>query len=246
MDLTGKIAVITGASSGIGAATARLLAAKGARIVVGYHRGLERANDVLSTLPGEGHFAAQLTLEDGESVRSFAAAVAKEVERVDILVNSAGFTVPIAHSDLDALSDELFDRMLRANVRGPFSVIRAFAPLLRAAAPSVVVNVSSVSGLTASGSSVAYCASKAGLDSITMSLARALGPQIRFISISPGAVATDFVAGRDRAALEKLAAGSPLKSVVEPEDVADAILAAITLRKSTGLRIVVDGGRFLG
>lgn len=246
MNLVGKVAVITGASSGIGAATARLLASKGARIAVGYHRGAERAKAVLSSLSGEGHFTAQLTLEDGDSVRNFAAQVAAQAAHVDILVNSAGFTTPVAHSNLDALTDDLFDRVLIANVRGPFSVIRAFAPLLRAASPSVVVNVSSVSGLTASGSSVAYCASKAALDSITMSLARALGPDIRVMSVSPGAVATDFVAGRDRAALEKIAAGSPLKSVVEPEDVAESILAAIALRKSTGLRIVVDGGRFLG
>ena len=246
MDLRGKIAVITGASSGIGAATARLLAAEGARVVVGYHRGIERARELISTLPGEGHSVAELTLEDGASVRRFAATVGERVDRVDILVNSAGFTVPIAHADLDSLTDDLFDRMLVANVRGPFSIIRAFAPLLRKAAPSVVINVSSVSGLTASGSSVAYCASKAALDSITMSLARALGPDIRILSVSPGAVATDFVAGRDRKALEKIAAGSPLRSVVEPEDVADSILAAIGLRKSTGLRIVVDGGRFLG
>lgn len=247
MDLVGKVAVITGASNGIGAATARLLAAKGARVVAGYHLGIERANALIASLPGEGHFIAQMKLEDGESVRSFAATVSAEVDHVDILVNSAGFTTPVAHSNLDAMTDDLFDRILIANVRGPFSVIRAFAPLLRAGAPSVVVNVSSVSGLTASGSSVAYCASKAALDSITMSLGRALGPDIRIMSVSPGAVATDFVAGRDRPALEKLAAGSPLKSVIEPEDVADSILAAITLlRKSTGIRIVVDGGRFLG
>jgi 3-oxoacyl-[acyl-carrier protein] reductase len=106
--------------------------------------------------------------------------------------------------------------------------------------------VSSISGFTASGSSIAYCASKAALDNMTMSLGRALGPEVRVVSVSPGAVATDFVAGRDRAALEADAPKTPLKKVIEADDVAQAIIAAVTyLRRTTGARIIVDGGRHL-
>ena len=111
---------------------------------------------------------------------------------------------------------------------------------------AVVINVSSISAFTGSGSNIAYCASKAAVDTMTMSLARVFGPKIRFLCVSPAAVATDFVQGRDRNALELLAEKTPLKKVVEPEDVALAIMACIThLKTATGTRIVVDGGKNL-
>ncbi len=138
------------------------------------------------------------------------------------------------------------DAMLAANVRGPYSMMRQCAPLLKASGDGVIVNVSSISGFTGSGSNIAYCASKAAIDTMTLSLARALGPEIRVMAISPGAVATNFVAGRGRTELEKLAQATPLKKITEPEDVALAIMACIThLKASTGGRIIVDGGRFL-
>lgn len=243
--LLGKVAVVTGGSNGIGAAAVRMLAQDGARVVVGYNKGEDRARALIAELPGTGHVALQVALEDGDSVRRFAAQVSEKCGRADILVNSAGFTTPVAHGNLDAMTDELMDSMLIANVRGPFSLIRALAPMLKASGDAVVINVSSISAFTGSGSSVAYCACKAALDTMTVSLARALGPAIRVLCVSPGAVATDFVAGRDRAALEKIAAATPLKQIVEPEDVATAIMACVALKKSTGSRIIVDGGRFL-
>jgi len=244
--LAGKVAVVTGGSSGIGAATALALAETGAIVVVGYNKGENRALELIRALPGKDHAAVQIVLEDSDTSRRAADIVRKNYGRADILVNSAGFTKPVAHADLEAMDDALMDSVLIANVRGPFSVIRAFVPLLREGGDSVIVNVSSISGFTGSGSSIAYCAAKAALDTMTMALARVLGPQIRVICVSPGAVATDFVAGRDRAALEKIAQGIPLKAVVEPEHVANSILACVThLKMSTGVRIVADGGRFL-
>jgi 3-oxoacyl-[acyl-carrier protein] reductase len=243
--LTGKVAVVTGGSGGIGAATARLLAEAGATVVAVYNRDEAGARAIVEALPGSGHSYLPMALEDSASIDALASEVGRLHGRADILVNAAGFTKPVAHADLDAMTDDLFDSVMVANVRGPFALVRAFAPLLRAEG-GVVVNVSSISAFTGSGSSIAYCASKAALDTMTLSLARALGPEIRVLCVSPGAVATDFVAGRDRAALEKIAAGTPLKQVVEPEDVAEAIIACVThLRMSTGARIIVDGGRFL-
>src|SRR3954467_7650642 len=135
-DLGGKVAVITGASSGIGAASAKLFAEAGARVVVGYNRGIERANAVVGGLAGSGqagfHRAMHLPLEDSAQIRKVAAAVREEFGRADILVNSAGFTRMVAHHDLEALDDDLIDQVLTANVRGPFATIRAFVPLLRA------------------------------------------------------------------------------------------------------------------
>lgn len=246
-DLTGKCALVTGGSNGIGAATVRMLAAAGARVMIGYHGGEARARKLMSELPGEGHAILKIDLEDSAST-SAAGRVARETfGRLDILVNSAGFTKPIPHGNLDALDDAFMDRMLIANVRGPFSVIRACAPLMKENGEAVIVNVSSVSAFTGSGSSIAYVASKAAIDNISLALARVLGPQIRVMCVSPGAVATDFVAGRGRPELEKIAASAPMKRVTEPEDVALAIMACIThMPMTTGGRIIVDGGRFLG
>jgi 3-oxoacyl-[acyl-carrier protein] reductase len=246
MILKDKVAVVTGGSSGIGAATVRMLADEGASVVICYNKGLERARTLLDELPKAEHRIQHLAVEDSSSVRRAAEEIGNAYGRADILVNSAGFTRPIPHAQLDALDDALLDAILIANVRGPFAMIRALVPLLRKADEGVIVNVSSISAFTGSGSNIAYCASKAALDTMTLSLARVLGPQIRVLCVSPAAVATDFVAGRDRAALEKIAQGTPLKRVVEPEDIARTVMACIThLKVSTGTKIIADAGRFL-
>ena len=244
MLLKDKVAVVTG--GGIGAATVRMLADEGASVVICYNKGVERAQALLKQLPKADHRTQHLALEDSAAVRQAADEIAKAYGRADILVNSAGFTRPIPHAQLDALDDALLDSILIANVRGPFSMIRALVPLLRVGGDSVIVNVSSISAFTGSGSNIGYCAAKAALDTMTLSLARVLGPAIRVLCVSPAAVATDFVAGRDRPALEKIAQGTPLKRVVEPEDIARTIMACIThLKVSTGTKIIADAGRFL-
>src|SRR6267142_6286886 len=233
--LTGKVAVVTGGSSGIGAATVRRLASEGCTVAVTYNTGEERARQMLAELPGRGHGALMLSLHDGSTVRALADQVRERYGRVDILINSAGYTQPIAHTDLDALTDELYDSMLITNVRGPFSVIRALNPLLQASGDGVIVNVSSISAFTGSGSSVAYCASKAAVDTMGRSLARALAPGIRVLSVSPAAVDTGFVPGRSGAALRAHAESAPLRTITDPDDVALAVLGAVThLRLATG------------
>lgn len=244
--LKGKVAVVTGGSNGIGAATIRRLAAAGATVVVGYNHGAARADALVRELDGRGHISAHIPMEDSAAIKRAAAEVEAKLGRADVLVNSAGVTKVVAHHDLDSLDDESFDRIMRVNVRGPFATIRAFAPLLKRSGDAIIVNISSVSGSTGLGSSVAYCASKAAVDTMGLSLARALGPQVRVIGISPAAVATDFVPGRGRAGVEKQAATTPLKIVAEPDDVALAVMAAVThLRLTTGTTIMVDSGRHL-
>lgn len=244
--LTGKIAIVTGGSSGIGAATVRLLAQAGASVYVGYNKGSERAEKLIAELPGQGHKAVAIVLEDSATMASLAAEIGQAHGRLDILVNCAGFTKPIAHKNLDAVDDALFDSMMVANVRGPFAMIRTFAPLMKASGDAVVINISSIAGFNGAGSSIPYGAAKAALDTMTISLARALGPEIRVVCVSPGAVETGFVAGRDHAAQLKVAEATPLKRIVQPEDVAMTALACIThLKVTTGVKIVCDGGRSL-
>ena len=244
--LAGKVAIVTGGSSGIGAASVKLFAAAGARVVVGYNKGAERAAALIAELPGAGHQAMRLPLEDTAQIRKVAAAVEEEFGRADILVNSAGFTRMVPHHDLEALDDELIDAVLTANVRGPFATIRAFVPLLRQSGDGVIVNISSGAAQHGTGSSIIYGASKAALNTMSMALARVLGPQIRVVIVAPGMVHTGFVPGRTEEMMASAAAATPLKRAIEAHDVALAVMACVThLTHTTGSIITVDAGRHL-
>ena len=241
--LTGKLAVVTGGSNGIGAACVRALAQQGARVVIGYHHGLDRAQALRASLPGSGHSIAAISLQDSEGHLALARSLAESAGQIDILVNSAGYTRRIVHSDLEAMDPAFFNEVLLANAGGPFSITRALLPLLQKSGDGLVVNVSSVSAFTGMGSNIAYCAAKAATDTLTMSLARAFGPKVRFLCVSPAAVDTGFVEGRSREELEKKAATTPLGRIVTPQDVAQAVLACAThLTTATGSRIIIDGG----
>jgi 3-oxoacyl-[acyl-carrier protein] reductase len=244
--LAGKVAVVTGGSSGIGAASVRLLAGAEARVVVGYNKGADRAAALIAELPGSGHQAMYLPLEDSAEIRKVAAAVKDRFGRTDILVNSAGFTRMVAHHDLEALDDDLIDAVLTANVRGPFATIRAFVPMLRASGDGVIVNISSGAAQSGTGSSIIYGASKAALNTMSMALARVLGPEIRVVVVAPGMVHTGFVPGRTEEMMAKAALSTPLKRAIEAHDVALAVMASIThLTHTTGSIVPVDAGRHL-
>ena len=244
--LSGKTALVTGGSSGIGAACVRALAGAGARVVIGYHHGAERAQSLLAELPGDGHSILSISFGDPATLLRLSEQLPQQLPALDVLVNSAGYTQRMAHADLERMTPELFNEVLTANVGGPYAIIRALLPLLRCSAAATVVNVSSVSAFTGSGSNIAYCAAKAALDTLGMSLARALGPQVRVLSVSPAAVDTGFVDGRTAEELLKKALQTPLGRVVTPEDVALAVLACVThLKTATGTRIVIDGGHTL-
>ncbi|MBN8940531.1 MAG: SDR family oxidoreductase [Rhizobiales bacterium] len=244
--LKGKVAVVLGGSGGIGAAAAYLLAAEGATVVVVYRSDKAAADVIVASLPGSDHLVASATVEDTATLTALAAQVEQTFGRADILVNSAGFTKPVPAGDLDALDDAFIDRMFQVNWRGQFAAIRAFRRLLEASGNGLVVNVSSIAALNGVGSNLAYAAVKAGMDTLTKSLARALAPEIRVMSVSPGVVDTDFVPGRGAEQLAKIAPTIPLKRVATPDDVGRAIVACAThLTYSTGSLIIVDGGRAL-
>ncbi len=245
--LKDKVALVTGGSGGIGAASALLFAEAGAAVVITHRPGKEAEGAaVLGGLPGAGHLALPLQVDDGASVDALRDAVAARHGRLHVLVNAAGFTKPVPHADLDALDDALIDRMFAVNWRGQFAVVRAFAPMLKAGGDGVIVSISSIAALNGQGSSIAYCAVKAGIDVMTKSLARALAPAVRVLAVSPGVVSTGFVPGRGEDFNQKTAATTPLKRVATAEDVAQAVLACAThLTFSTGQTIIVDGGRSL-
>lgn len=238
------IAVVIGGSGAIGAAISRHFASAGATCVVTYNKGEQAAREVITSLPGSGHWARQLAVDDSVALKACSAEVSKRHGRLDVLVNCAGITRFVPHNDLDALDDALIDNIFRVNVRGPFAAVRAFRDLLAADPGGLVINISSIAGVTAMGSNIAYCASKAALDNMTRSLARALAPAVRVVSVSPGLVDTDFVKNLDQSWRNEQAQRTPLRRLANADEIGAAALAVVThLKYSTGCIIPVDGGR---
>jgi 3-oxoacyl-[acyl-carrier protein] reductase len=238
--------LIAGGLGAVGQATAMRMAALGARIIILHRRPAADARSFIASLPAGNHFAVSASITDSPSLTQAAREVASHVNALHVLVNTAGFTQPVPAADLDGLTDELIDSIFAANWRGVFATIRAFHPLLAASGDGLIVNVSSISAFTGTGSNLAYVASKAGLDVLGKALARALAPTIRVLTVSPGVVESSFVPGRGADFNAKAGAATPLKRVGKPDDVAAAIEAcATTLRFATGQTFVVDGGRAL-
>jgi 3-oxoacyl-[acyl-carrier protein] reductase len=242
--LHGRVALVTGAGGGIGSAIARRLAEAGAAVIVGYHSSEDAAASLLSSLPDGEHIIAEASVTDSAGLADLAAHIKERYGRLDLLINCAGTTRFVPHADLDGLDDALIDRILAVNVRGVIATTRAMRALLDRSDAALIVNISSIAGVTAMGSNIAYCASKAAVDNLTKSLARALAPRIRVISVSPGLIDTDFVKGLDQAWRDAQASRTPLERLGSPDDVADAVIASATmLRFTTGAIISVDGGR---
>jgi 3-oxoacyl-[acyl-carrier protein] reductase len=248
--MNGCVAVVTGGAGGIGAAICLGLAEAGCAVVVGYNSSEGPARALAERLPPVAlpHAALRAPVTDTAALEALAAEVQRRYGRCDVLVNCAGTTRFVAHPDLDGLDDALIDQILATNVRGPFAAVRALQPLLAAAREGgrsgLVVNISSIAAVTAMGSNVMYCASKAALDNMTRSLARALAPAIRVLSVSPGLADTEFVKSMDRSWRDEQAGRTPLQRLALPEEVAAAVVATAThLTFTTGSVIAVDGGR---
>lgn len=241
--LVDHVVIVTGGAGGIGSVIARRFAEAGARVVI-LENVEAKAQAGVAALPGTGHLAVVAAVDDSPTLTAAAEAIAQHYGRLDVLVNCAGITRPVAHDDLDGLDDDLIDAIFRVNWRGPFACVRAFKNLLAADAGGVVVNISSIAATTGLGSNVAYCASKAALNAMTLSLARVLAPAIRMVSVAPGWVEGEYAKRMDPAILEGHRSKTPLGRLAQGEDVAEAVLAVVTsLRFSTGCIIPVDGGR---
>lgn len=245
-DLHSKVAVVPGGSGGIGSAICRRLAEAGARVFIGYNSSPDAARSLAQKLVGSGHAAIAMPVTDSDGMMKARQQVQELAGRLDLVVNCAGTTRFVPHGDLDALDDELISRILDVNVRGVIVSSRAFVPLLRQSGGGCIINISSIAGVSAMGSNIAYCASKAAVDNLTKSLSRALAPEIRVLSVSPGLVATEFVRGLDEAWRDLQTNRTPLSRLAQPEEVAEAVfVAAALLTFTTGTVLPVDGGRQL-
>jgi 3-oxoacyl-[acyl-carrier protein] reductase len=248
--LDGKVALIVGGNGAIGSATGKMLAEAGMTVLITHIPGSqheESAKNVIASLGGNrdhGYFVADVT--DSNSLVAVRNEIQRMFGRLDILINAAGYTKPIPHKELDALTDDIIDDLFKVNWRGQFAAIRTFAPLLKASGDGLVVSLSSIASFTGVGSNIAYCAAKAGIDVMTKALARVMAPEVRVLAVSPGVVDTAFVPGRGDDFNDKVAASTPLRRIGEVDDIAGAIVACAThLGFSTGHIIQVDGGRAL-
>ena len=256
--MDGLCAIVTGSSSGLGAATALQLAKGGARIVINYASSKEGAEETADLCRSAG---ADIVMVQGnvaldDDCRKIVAAAAPW-GRLDVLINNAGTTKHVSHGDLDGLSADDFQRIFGINTIGPFQMVRAARGLLEAGAsasghPSSVVNVSSIAGINGGGSSIAYAASKGALNTITQSLARALAPLIRVNAVCPGYIDTNwFEKGRGVEAAsrvrESVKGRVPLKVASKAEDIAELIcfLASPRSGHMTGEAVRIDAGLHL-
>ena len=245
-----KVAVITGSSSGIGAATARLFARNGFNVVINFSRDPAPANAVADECRGLGAEAlvVQANVADDQQCRALAQAVEQKWGRCDALVNNAGTTKFVAAGNLEGLSAQDFHDIYSVNVIGAYQMIRALAPLMKQNPGAGVVNISSVAAVMGVGSSVAYMASKGALNAMTFGLARALGPEIRVNAIGPGMVETPWLqnglgAEQYDARRQAYRSATPLAETIQPEDVADAAYwLCVGARKTTGEFMLVDSG----
>jgi 3-oxoacyl-[acyl-carrier protein] reductase len=245
-----RVCVVTGSSSGIGAATARHYAGQGWNVVVNYSREAAPAEAVAQSCRALGVDAlvVKADIASDADCRRAASEVEARFGRTDVLVNNAGTTKFVAMKDLEGLSAEDFQRIYAVNVIGAYQMTRAFAALLRRHAPAGIVNISSIASIMGTGSSLAYMASKGALNAMTVALARALGPEIRVNAIAPGLVETPWLqkglgAERYAAQVQGYRARAALDAVIAPEDVAEAAwwLGARAL-KTTGELLLVDAG----
>ena len=253
MELKNAVCIVTGSASGIGAATALLLAARGARVVVNYSKSEDAARATLAACTAAGGEAllVQADVAEDADCRRLAQAALDKWGRIDALVNNAGATKFASHADLEALCAEDFQRIYAVNVVGTYQMVRACAPAMKQGGRGAVVNVSSIAGKNGMGSSMAYAASKGALNTLTLSLARVLGPEIRVNAVCPGMVDTKWLRegyGPRYAAIEaRYRSGTPLGRPGTPEEVAAVIVWLIEgADLITGDTIMVDSGMHMG
>lgn len=239
-----RVALITGSATGVGRACAVRFAQLGFAVVVNYSKSEAEAVETAQQCEQFGVPVQVIAanVADDSQVRSMVDHVVREFGALDVLINNAGTTHFIDHANLDAVTDEIWDGIFQVNLKGAFYCSRAALPHLKPRQGSIV-NISSVAGISGSGSSIPYCASKGALNTLTKSLAKAFGPDVRVNAVAPGPILTRWLEGRD-AQVQKYLEQAPLGKAATPEDIADAVIfLAVGTALTTGQVMVVDGGR---
>jgi 3-oxoacyl-[acyl-carrier protein] reductase len=241
--------LVTGSATGVGRACALQFAKLGYDVVVNYSRSEADARETVASAESLGAKTLLVCCDVSvdENVRDMLARVRDTFGRLDVVVNNAATTSFVPHKNLDDLSEAMWDRMLAVNLKGAFFVTRAANELLQAGEGGAVVNVSSVAGITGGGSSIAYCASKAGLNTMTKSLARVLAPKVRVNAVCPGPIDSRWIRqGNPKWNIEEMVADYPIPRASQPQDIADAVVFfAIGTSMATGQIVSVDGGQTL-
>jgi ketoreductase RED2 len=237
--LAGKVALVTGSSSGIGEAVARSLGAEGASVVVNSVSSVEAGERLAAELPDATYVQADVA--DEAAARGLVDAAVATYGRLDVLVNNAGTTVVIPHHELEAATPDVWRRIFDVNVIGTWQVTVAAVPHLRATGAGSVVNVTSLAGVRQTGSSIPYAASKAALNHVTRLLANVLGPDVRVNAVAPGLVDTPWTADWDTVR-DVVRSTAPLRRSGTPADIAEVVLALVRSAYTTGQVVVVDGG----
>ncbi len=238
-DLEGRVAIVTGSSSGIGAEIARRLSAAGATVVVNSATSVEAGTEVAASLPGDATYV-QADISDPEACARLVATTVERHGSLDVLVNNAGWTTVVPHGDLDALTDDVLRRTFEVNVFGTWWLTKAAMPHLKRSEDGNVVTITSLAGVRPVGSSIAYAMSKAALNHLTLLLAKSHAP-VRCNAVAPGLVDTPWTADWD-AMHEAVASMAPVPRSATPDDCAEATLSLIRTRYATGQVLVVDGG----
>ena len=250
MDVRGMTAIVTGSAVGVGRATALDLARRGANVVINYSRSEDDAREAVSLVEQVGGKAllVRADVSDDAEVKGMVAQTVARFGGLNILVNNAATTHFVNFADLDGMQSEMWDDIFAVNVKGAFFCSRAAAPEMKRGGKGAIVNVASVAGVRAIGSSIAYAASKAALINMTVALARVLGPEIRVNSVAPGFIDTRWLRnGLGDEMFERArqfeSHRAPLKDVCTPETVSQLVLSLIEgADLVTGQNIVIDGG----
>lgn len=242
MDLREKVVLVTGSSSGIGAGVARAFAGEGARVVVNSSSSVEAGERVAAELPEAIYVRADVS--QPAEARALVDATLAKWGRLDVLVNNAGTTVRIPHEDIDAVTPEVWRRILDVNVIGTWLVTQAAVPALRESGDGCIVNITSLAGVRPGGSSIPYASSKAALNHLTLLLANVLGPQVRVNAVAPGLIDTPWTEAWDDVR-QLVNAMAPLRRSGQPEDVAIACVGLVKAPYVTGQVLVCDGGLHL-